>query len=213
MTDELKEVLISIATERIPNDDPSHDIEHTLRVLANALRIADEEQADIDVIIPAALFHDIITYPKNDPRSLNAQEESAQMAHSILTNLPEYPVEKIPAVMEAILLCSFTKGVVPELLEAKILQDADGLEATGAIAVMRTYASTGQMQRPFYHPTDPFGVNRQTDSKAYALDLFFDRLLKVEGRMHTQSAKHIAQRRTVFLYEFLEEFRLELEGK
>ncbi len=213
MTKDLHEKLIDIACKRIPNNDPSHDIEHTLRVLANALRIAEAEDADEDIIIPAALFHDIITYPKNDPRSVNAQEESSLLAKEILEGLSEFPQAKIASVTEAIRLCSFSKGVVPDQLEAKVLQDADGLEATGAISIMRTYASTGQMKRPFYHPTDPFATSRPVDAKSFPLDLFFERLLKVEERMHTPTAKSIAQRRTAFLHKFLDEFRLEFDGK
>lgn len=213
MTDLLQNELIEITRQRIPDNDPSHDIHHTLRVLANALSIAGAEKADLDVVVPAALFHDVITYPKNDPRSASAQEESAEVARQILKDIKDYPREKIEFVMEAIRLCSFSKGIVPERLESKILQDADGLEATGAISIMRTYASTGQMARPFYHPEDPFAENRDVDAKSYALDLFYARLLKVEGRMHTQTAKRIAHRRTAFLQQFLDEFKLELEGK
>ncbi len=213
MTDLLQNHLTQIARQQIPDNDPAHDIHHTLRVLANALNIAAAENADLDVIVPAALFHDVITYPKNDPRSTHAQEESAQVARQILKKIDAFPSAKIELVMEAIRLCSFSKGITPDHLEAKVLQDADGLEATGAISIMRTYASTGQMSRPFYHPQDPFAQHRDVDAKSYALDLFYERLLKVEERMHTKSARAIARRRTKFLHQFLDEFKVELEGK
>lgn len=209
----LYDQLLNIAHQRISGDDPSHDIHHTLRVLANARRIAEAEGADIDVIVPAALFHDLIMYPKDDPRSLLAPDESAAEAGEILVSIAEYPQDKIPKVMRAIRLCSFTKGAMPEELEAKILQDADGLEATGAISIMRTFASAGQMQHPFYHPDDPFATNRTANGKSYALDLFYERLLKVGDRMHTSMGRQIAERRTQFLRDFLDEFEVELSGK
>ena len=110
-------------------------------------------------------------------------------------------------------MCSFTKNIQPDFIEAKILQDADGLEATGAISIMRTFSSTGQMQRPFYHPRDPFCQARQPDSLKFALDLFYERLLLVEQRMHIATAQKIARRRTKFLRQFLKELELELKGK
>lgn len=131
-------------------------------------------------------------------------------AGKILKSIPEYSQVKIPKVREAIRLCSFTRGAMPEELEAKILQDADGLEATGAISIMRTFASAEQMQHPFYHPDGPFATNRTADGKSYALDMFFERLLKVSNLMHTSMGRQIAECRTRFLKDFLDEFRVEL---
>ncbi len=213
MNNEIRQQLIKIAKEKIPNHDVSHDFEHTLRVLANAERIAKEEHGDLEIVIPAALFHDLIVYPKDHPDRFKSQEESATWAELILQTLDTYPQEKIALVKTCILECSFSKGIVPALLESKILQDADGLEATGAISIMRTYASTWQMKRPFYNSEDPFCEHREPDASQFALDLFYVRLLKVAERMHTQTAKQIAQRRTDFLIQFLDEFKLELEGK
>ena len=209
----LRNQLIKIAQEKIPDADVSHDFEHALRVLANAERIAGEENADLDIIIPAALFHDLIVYPKNHPDKHKSQEESAEAAAEILEKIDPYPKGKIAAVKTCILECSFSKGILPETLESKIIQDSDGLEATGAISIMRTYSSTGQMKRPFYNSEDPFCKNREPNPASFALDLFYERLLKVADRMHTETAKKIAQRRTDFLHDFLSEFKLELEGK
>ncbi len=114
-------------------------------------------------------------------------------------------------VKKCILECSFSKGIIPDLLESRILQDSDGLEATGAISIMRTYSSTGQMKRPFYNSRDPFCETREPDTMNFALDLFYERLLKVGERMHTETAKVIAKRRTEFLLVFLEEFKQELK--
>lgn len=213
MKKDLRTTLIKITESKINGDDPSHDFEHTLRVLANAERIAKKEKADMDVVVPAALFHDLIVYPKNHPDKHKSQEESAELASKILNRINDFPKEKIEKVKTCILECSFTKGIIPELLESKITQDADGLESTGAISIMRTYSSTGQMKRPFYDSTDPFCKNREPDVLHFALDLFYARLLKVTERMHTKSAKKIAERRKIFLEKFLKELDLELKGK
>ncbi len=213
MNTELKNQLIKIAKEKIPDTDVSHDFKHALRVLLNAERIAKEENGDFDIIVPAALFHDLVVYPKNHPDKHKSQEESAEAAERILNTFGNFPKEKIERVKTCILECSFSKGIIPDLLESKILQDADGLEATGAISIMRTYSSTGQMKRPFYNSEDPFCKNREPNASKFALDLFYERLLKVAERMHTETAKKIAKRRTDFLNDFLKEFKLELEGK
>jgi uncharacterized protein len=210
---ELKNQLIKIAKEKIPDTDVSHDFEHALRVLSNAEKISKKEGGDFDIIVPAALFHDLVVYPKNHPDKHKSQEESAEAAEKILNTFGNFPKEKIEKVKTCILECSFSKGIIPKLLESKILQDADGLEATGAISIMRTYSSTGQMKRPFYSSKDPFCENREPNASHFALDLFYERLLKVTDRMHTKTAKKIAKRRTDFLITFLKEFKLELEEK
>ena len=213
MNKKLKNQLIKIAKEKISDVDVSHDFEHALRVLFNAEMIAKQENGDFDIIVPAALFHDLIVYQKNHPNTHKSQEESAKEAEKILNTFSNFSKDTIKKVKICILECSFSKGIVPNLLESKILQDADGLEATGAISIMRTYSSTGQMKKPFYNSDDPFCKNRKVDASKFALDLFYERLLKVAGRMHTKTARKIARRRTDFLIDFLEEFRLELEGK
>lgn len=211
MLSTLKQKLIEQARVYYPGTDPAHDFQHIMRVLKNAEKICAHENADMDIILPAVLFHDAINYPKDSPKAALSSQESAELAIRILENTPEYPQEKIKDVAYAISVCSFSKGIIPTTLEAKILQDADGLEATGAIAIMRTFASTGQMKRPFYEPEDPFCENRQPSAKEYALDLFYERLLVIINRCHTKTAKNIAQQRTDFLNVFIKQLKNELK--
>lgn len=208
---ELEKLLFAISEKRMTKEDVSHDINHIWRVLSAAKKIGKKEKADLEVLIPAALFHDIIVYPKYDKRSLTETDESAAFAERILLKVKGYPKHKIEKVKTSILQCSFRKGIVPDLLESKILQDADRLEATGAVAIMRTYSSTGQWKRIFYDPVDPFAKNRKTNGSNYALDLFYERLLVVGSKMHTKTAKTMAKRRTAFLKQFLSEFAKELK--
>ena len=91
------------------------------------------------------------------------------------------------------------------------MQDDDSLEATGAISIMRTFASAGSMGRQFYSEIDPFCVPRIPDDSMFVLDLFFSRLLKVQNRLYTKTAKKIAKRRTLFLKTFLESLKKDLE--
>lgn len=209
MNQALKNKLLKIAKEKIVND-PSHDFNHTLRTLNLALEIGKREGADFDILIPAVLFHDVIVYRKDSPESKNETEESAELAMRTLKKIKEFPQKKIPKILTAIRHCSFSKGIRPDFLEAAILQDADRLEATGAIAIMRTFSSGGQMNRPLYGPDDPFCKKRRPDFK-FALDLFFNRLLVVEKGMHTKYAKKLARGRTIFLKKFLKQLKIELK--
>jgi uncharacterized protein len=213
MNTNLKEKLIKIAREKISDDDVSHDFEHALRVLANAESIAKEEKADLDIIVPAALFHDVVNHPKNSHLAEFSPIESAELTKKILGKITEFPKTKIKKVCISVESCSFKKGIMPDFLEAKILQDADGLEATGAISVMRTFSSAGQMKLAFYEKEDPFCRVRKPEDLKYSLDLFYTRLLVVKDKMHTKKAKEIAARRTEFLREFIAEVELELKGK
>ncbi len=145
MDDTVKQQLISMAQIHINNNgsDPSHDFSHALRVLQNTEQICAAEEVDLDILIPAALFHDAITYQKDDNRSSLAQDRSAELASTLLICTSAYPEEIIAEVVYAIKTCSFSKNIVPETKEDMILQDADGLEAAGAIAIMRTFSSGG----------------------------------------------------------------------
>ncbi len=207
----LRNQLIEIAKEKQTKTDPSHDIHHVIRVMSLAEQIAKSVDADLEVVLPAACFHDVIVYPKNSPQSDTETDESAELAGELLRKMNGYPLEKIENVQIAIRQCSFKKGIVPDLLEAKVLQDADRLEATGAIAVMRTFSSGGQLNRLFYRAEDPFCETGEPVPGGSGLDLFYRRLLVVESRMHTDLAKKIAKRRTEFLHAFLGELKIELQ--
>lgn len=209
MGKDIERQLLKIAKKYQTKTDPSHDFNHVLRVLNLAKLIGRQEKADLDILVPAAIFHDIIVYRKDDPKSKCETDESAKFAEYILKNIKLYPQHKIKSVAECIKQCSFSKGIKATTLESKILQDADRLEATGAISIMRTFSSGGQMNRHFYNPENPFGKNNTT--KETNLDLFFNRLLVVEKQMHTSIAKNIAEKRTYFVNHFLEQLEMELK--
>lgn len=207
----LREKFINKAKKIISNQDPSHDFNHVFRVLKMAEKISLEEGGNLDVIVPAALFHDIVNYPKNHPKRLFSSIESADWTKNVLIKEFKYKEGLANQVHKTIENCSFTKGIIPDFLEGKILQDADSLEATGAISIMRTFSSGGIMKKAFYSQKDPFCDIRKPDDMKYSLDLFFTRLLVVSNRLHTKTAKKIAQKRDIFLNRFLKELKRELE--
>lgn len=208
---EHKTELIAKSKENIKDEDPSHDFLHAVRILNLSEAIAGSEGGDSDIIVPAALFHDVVIYPKNDPRSPMASIESAALARKILTELAWFPKDKIEAVAKVIERCSFSKNLQKERLEEYIVQDADLLESLGAIAVARTFSSSGQLGRFFYELNDPRGSHRELNAKKYALDLFGTRLFQAKERLHTKTAKQMAERREKFLHVFYEEFLKDVE--
>jgi len=209
------------------SDDKRHDFGHAERVTRNAMWILDTlkigESVDRNLLQAACYLHDVVVM-KRDSRNYF----SRFVSHFFEKNLNkkylgkvladfDLPWEEDQIIAEAIIN---HPNSIPFLvlnkekdIYSKILQDADKLEATGAISIMRTFSSTGLMQRPFYHPEDPFCKNREPDSHNFAIDLFYTRLLKVEALMHTKMGRKIAKRRTIFLKVFLDELKKELEGK
>ena len=210
MNDKMIETLLDEAERHLIGSDVAHDLLHLKRVMRNAVYIAEREGADLEVVIPAAIFHDIVTYRKDDERSRHAQADSAKLASIVLRKLG-FPQEKVEKITYTIEVCSFTKGIVPTTIEAKVVQDADMLEAVGAIAIMRTFASNGAMRKPFYDENDPFCERRKPEPNRYALDLFPQRLLVIKDRVHTRTAKKIVEKRTRFLNLFMGELRQDLE--
>lgn len=214
MNKKLREQLTSIARERQTKDDPSHDFDHVLRVLHMAIKITKKEKADIDIVVAAALFHDTVVYRKDLPESHNETDESAEVVGQIFREIRGFPVEKIPAIQTCIRECSFSKGIMPETIEGKVVQDADRLESAGAISIMRTYSSGGHMGRPLYSTEDPLrqnGLPYTLSPLQSSTDLFFKRLLLVGDTMRTETGKKMAVRRAKFLRTFLNELEKELK--
>ena len=208
MNKQLYKKLIKIAERETRSNDSAHDFRHSLRVLQNVEVIAKKEGGDLDVLVPAALFHDAVIYPKNHRKSSKAPLESSVLTRSILKKEKKFPQNKIDAVCLAIEECSFHKKSEPEDIEAKILRDADKLEATGIVAIMRTFSSTENMRISFYDLKDPFCERRKPDSQRFGLDLFYDRLFLVKDRMYTKTARKIAIERTKFLELFIKNTKI-----
>jgi len=189
-------------------NDPAHDFEHVLRVYANAERICKKEKADKKLVLTAALLHDIVSFPKSDPRSKTSSTKSAIKAKKILQKLL-YSYEEIKIIINAIENHSFSKNKTPKTLEGKILQDADRLDALGAIGIARTFAVGGAENRSFYNSSDPFCLSRKPNDQEWTLDHFYKKLLVLESKMNTKSGKVEAKRRTKIIKKFLNDLKLE----
>lgn len=204
----LKELKNQVKTLMAKND-PAHDFEHVLRVYSNAEQICKKEKADKKLVLTAVLLHDIVSYPKNDKRSKTASTKSALKAKKILQKL-SYSNEEIKIISDAIENHSFSKNKSPKTLEGKILQDADRLDALGAIGIARTFAVGGAENRSFYNSSDPFCSSRMPDDKEWTLDHFFKKLLVLESKMNTKTGKIEARKRTKVLKKFLIDLKQEL---
>ena len=194
------------------NQSPAHDFQHILRVYKNAEMISKQERSvDLDVVLAAALLHDLVVYPKGSTKTINSADESAEVAKKILLEHKNYPIEKIEKVADAIRTHSYSKRLVPSTLEGKILQDADRLDAIGAIGLARTFSVGGSENRSLYNPVDPFCKSeRQLDDTQWTLDHVKKKLMVLKNSMHTKAAKKIAEERTGFMELFLNQLRNEI---
>ena len=190
-------------------NDPAHDFQHVLRVYRNTEKICHEENIDSKLVLCAALLHDVVSYPKSDKRSKLSSIESAVKAKKILKKF-NFPENEIKIISDAIEDHSFSRNVVPKTIEGKILQDADRLDALGSIGLARVFATSGSLNRAFYHPDDPFCENRNPDDGVWTLDHFFQKLLKIGDLMNTKSAKIEARKRTLVMRSFLDQLRKEI---
>ncbi|ESP90346.1 hypothetical protein N483_18650 [Pseudoalteromonas luteoviolacea NCIMB 1944] len=194
-----------------PFADTAHDLSHIQRVVKTAKQLAIEEGADLEVVIPAAWLHDCVAVAKNHPDRAFASKMAADKAERFLIEIG-YPEDKLEGIYHAIVAHSFSANVSPTTLEAQIVQDADRMDALGAIGVSRCMKVGGAIARHLYHTEDPFCEKREPDDKSYTIDHFFVKLLHIESQMHTEAAKKEAQRRTEFMQLFLRELGREISN-
>ena len=190
--------------------DAAHDLSHIYRVVVNAKRLCQSEGGHLAIVLPAAWLHDCVSVPKNSPLRSQASALAAEQASQWLTELA-YPADLIPEIAHAITAHSFSAGIPPQTLEAKIVQDADRLEAIGAIGLARCLVTGVSMGTALYHPTDPFGESgRVLNDSLYSVDHFYLKLLKLADQMQTPAGQAEAQQRTTYLQGFLNQLRHEL---
>ena len=210
MNQTLRDNLITIAGKYIDSTDVSHDMSHVIRVLANADYIREREGGDADIITAAALLHDVVVYAKNDERGKTEHKESAEKVREILTELDAFPNNKIEAVTTAIAEHSWSGERTPSTHESRVVYDADKLELTGAVALMRTFASTQHMNITFYDPDDPFCRRHTPNEKKHGIDFLYSRPLKAPDTMYTDTARTIARERTARVKQFINNLADEL---
>ncbi|WP_421867838.1 HD domain-containing protein [Pararhizobium sp.] len=175
-------------------NDGSHDAAHLIRVWKNALRIHGSEGGDLRLIAAAVLLHDCVAVEKNAPDRERASRLAAEKAFEVLDALGWRTME-ISAVAHAIITHSFSANIPPETLEAKILQDADRLDAIGMIGAARCFYIAGRMGSGLYDPLDPLAENRPLDDKAFAIDHFETKLFKLTDGFQTAAGRALARQR------------------
>lgn len=182
--------------------DAAHDLGHVRRVVTTAKRLADEEGARLAVVVPAAWLHDGVTLPKDAPDRHRASALAAERAGRLLREAG-YPDTLIPAVEHAIEAHSFSAAIEPRTPEAAVVQDADRLDALGAVGIARTFLVGGALGSALAHPAEPFPTRRPPDDRRYAVDHFYTKLLTLAATMRTDAGRAEAERRTEFLRAFL----------
>lgn len=213
MDERILEKAMAYVKDLFAQEYSGHDFFHTYRVLRMAERLAEEEGADLLTVQLAVLLHDV------DDRKLSPQ--TCENHLRAVQFLREHGVEdaQIGVIIQIIDEVSFrgTDSVVPSSIEGKCVQDADRLDAIGAIGIARTFAYGGSHHRPLHDPAclphPDMDAAAYYKSESTSINHFYEKLLLLSGSMTTRSGRCIAQERHRYLQDFLEEFLEEWEGK
>lgn len=175
--------------------DGAHDHAHLLRVWRNVARIAATEGGETDILTAATILHDSVWVDKGSDQRAQASRLAAERAGQVLAGLG-WAQDRIARVHHAIHAHSFSAGITPQTLEAKVLQDADRLDAIGLIGVARCFYVAGMRQGALYDPQDPAAISgRALDDTAFALDHFQTKLLRLAEGFQTATGQALAAAR------------------
>ena len=184
------------------NESTGHDYYHTMRVFNNATQIAIIEGADLEIVQIASLLHDVDDHKISPKTSQNLDNARDFMKENGLLE------DKIEQICEIIGEISFSKNgdKSPKTIEGKCVQDADRLDAIGAIGIARAFAFGGSRGRYLYNPDDK-------DANDSTVDHFYDKLFKLKTLMNTETAKKMAENRDLFMREYIDQFYSEWNGE
>jgi uncharacterized protein len=183
--------------------DSAHDEAHIVRVWKNAFKISEKEGGDLDVLQASTFLHDCIWVSKNSPLRSQASRMAAEKSHSLLRDYG-WSTEMCDKVYHAIQAHSFSANVTPLTLEAKILQDADRLDAIGYIGIARCFSLGGMLERTLYNVDDPAAKFRDLDDRSNTLDHFQTKLLHLTGGFQTKTGQEMAVSRTQVLQDYFD---------
>lgn len=187
-------------------DDGAHDLNHLHRVWRIAqILLSSHPEADSLTVLAACYLHDIVNLPKNHPERAQASRLAATEARHRLEQI-DFPRDKLDAVSHAIEAHSFSAGIRPTTIEAQIVQDADRLDALGAVGLARLFYTAGRMGSALAHPDDPLACRRSLDDRAYALDHIEAKLATLPPTMHTAAARRLAESQLGWLRAFRDTF-------
>jgi len=200
------------ARSALEHDRTGHDWWHARRVAQMAERLAISEGADPFICVVAAWLHDIAD------EKLNESEESGRFKVSDWLNHQPLETESRQHVLEIVSTMSYRAGTGPPMrtLEGKVVQDADRLDAIGAIAIARTFVYAGWIGHPIHDPDmaprESMSLQEYRQGKSTAINHFHEKLLRLKDRINTASAMRIAERRHRFMEHYLQQFMQEWEG-
>lgn len=203
MKEKFEDQLLDFAKQEM-TQDAAHDISHIKRVVKTAKALCIQEQAKLEVVLPAAYLHDCFTFPKNHPDRAQSSKMAADKAIAFLKSI-DYPTSYLDEIHHAIVTHSYSANITPETLEAQIVQDADRLDSLGAIGIARCLYVGQSFNAELYNHEDPFANQRDLDDKHYSVDHFYVKLFKLAETMNTKSAKLEANKRTDYMRGFLEQ--------
>ncbi|WP_341668650.1 HD domain-containing protein [Alcaligenes sp. SDU_A2] len=189
--------------------DGSHDLSHLQRVWKNVRAIQAHEGGDLRILLAATLLHDCVAVEKNSPLRNRASTLAAEKADDILRDLG-WCADTRQAVRHAVQTHSFSAALPAISLEARILQDADRLDAIGALGIARCFYTAGRMGSRLYHPQDPKAQQRPLDDARYALDHFPAKLLKLADGFQTETGRQLAGQRQARMQQYLHDLLTEL---
>lgn len=212
MSEQLINDAIAYVKEIFATDFSGHDYFHTMRVYQMATRIAIEENADLQLVQLAALLHDV------DDRKLSpetCENKDRAMAFMRSRSLAEDVIEQVKEIIDEVSFMG-KDSVVPKTLEGKCVQDADRLDALGAMGIARAFAYGGNHNRVMYDPKIPpalnMGKEEYQNHVSTTVNHFYEKLFLLKDMMNTDSAKEIAEHREQYMKEYIDEFMDEWEG-
>ena len=186
-----------------------HDFDHVLRVLALAERLAREEGADLEIVQAAALLHDVAR-GQGDRLVTDHAQAGAEVARQVLA---DQPPQKVEAVAHAIAAHRFRSGPQPQSLEAKVLHDADKLDAIGAIGIGRAFAFGGHEGQRLWAEVPPGYEERLAGRHEHTpVHEYHIKLVKIRDRLLTDGARRLAAERHAFMVAFFDRLEQEVRG-
>lgn len=201
------------------SDDPVHDFDHVLRVLNMARYLASCEGADIQIVQTAALLHDISRLGDDNLDQGFKDDVSAESDHAVLAAhharriLQSEPPAFVEAVTHAIEAHRFRNNIEPRTIEAKVLFDADKLDAIGAVGIARAFAYAGGRQMPLWARVSEDYHPGESDERHTPVHEFSFKLAHIKDRLYTASGRQLAAERHAFMVEFFRQFDAEVEGR
>jgi uncharacterized protein len=214
MNEKIIEQTTAYVRNELGEDVTGHDWYHVDRVRRNALHISKLENAgDRFIIEMAALLHDI------PDEKLNESAEAGKNKLDLFFQTIKLPAASQNAIIKIIESISFKGGIKTDLdsIEAKIVQDADRLDAIGAIGIARAFAFGGKKGQPIYNPVvnvrEEMSLEEYRKGKSTSIHHFYEKLLKLKDLLNTNTAKEMAESRHQMMVSFLEQFYLEWDGQ